>query len=173
MQHSDTGFILLDSSFKPLAANNQALRILAYPTDPVRIQRVDTFLGDKLRTGLMVGRGNAATFLQEFRSGRRRYACSALRLEGHSHANEGALLLLLERPVQHFIELSRLAAEYDLTPREREAVEFLVQGLTTKEIAKRMNVSPSTVSTFLRLVMVKMGTNSRNGIVGKIVRPPV
>ena len=173
MQHSDTGFILLDSSFKPLAANHEALRILAYPTDPVRIQQVDTFLGDKLRTGLRVGGGSAATFVPEFRSGKRRYTCSALRLEGHSHANEGALLLLLERPVQHFIELSRLSEEYDLTPREREAVEFLVQGLTTKEIAKRMNVSPSTVSTFLRLVMVKMGTNSRNGIVGKIVRPPV
>jgi DNA-binding CsgD family transcriptional regulator len=171
MRQSDVGFILLDSSFKLLAANGEALRVLAFPTDPARIQRVDTFLGDKLRTGLMVGRGSAATFVSEFRSGRRRYTCAALRLEGRPNSNGGAVLLLLERPAQHFVELTTLAAEYDLTPRERESVEFLVQGLTTKEIAVRMSVSPSTISTFLRLVMVKMGTNSRNGIVGKIVHP--
>ena len=51
-------------------------------------------------------------------------------------------------------------------------MELLVQGLATKDIAVRMKVSPSTVSAFLRLVMVKMGTNSRAGIVGRTVRPP-
>jgi DNA-binding CsgD family transcriptional regulator len=81
------------------------------------------------------------------------------------------MILLLQRPVQRYIDLSSFWAEYPLTPRERESVELLVQGLTTKEIAERMKVSPSTVSAFLRLVMVKIGTSSRSGIVSKVVKP--
>jgi DNA-binding CsgD family transcriptional regulator len=47
----------------------------------------------------------------------------------------------------------------------------LLQGLTSKEIAQRMGISPNTVKAFLRLVMVKMGVSTRSGIVGKIVGP--
>jgi len=47
-------------------------------------------------------------------------------------------------------------------------VEFLLQGLTSKEIANRMGISPNTVKAFLRLVMVKMKVSTRSGIAGKI-----
>jgi DNA-binding CsgD family transcriptional regulator len=47
-------------------------------------------------------------------------------------------------------------------------VEYLIQGLTSKEIAVRMNISPNTVKAFLRLVMVKMKVSTRSGIAGKI-----
>ena len=45
---------------------------------------------------------------------------------------------------------------------------MLLQGLTSKEIAVRMGISPNTVKAFLRLVMVKMGVSTRSGIVGRI-----
>ena len=172
MRESDVGFILLDVSFKPLAANDEAVRVLAFPTAPERIQRVSAFLSDKLHTGLMVRKkGGEPGFLSEFRSGKRRYTCSTFRLEKSANSHNGALILLLQRPARRSIDPLRLATEYYLTPRERESVELLIQGLTTKEIAKCMKVSPSTVSAFLHLVMVKMGTNSRSGIVGKVVHP--
>jgi DNA-binding CsgD family transcriptional regulator len=41
-------------------------------------------------------------------------------------------------------------------------------GLTSKEVATRMNISPNTVTAFLRLIMVKMGVTTRSGIVGKL-----
>jgi DNA-binding CsgD family transcriptional regulator len=47
----------------------------------------------------------------------------------------------------------------------------LLQGLTSKEIAARMSISPNTVKAFLRLVMVKMGVSTRSGIVGRVVGP--
>jgi len=50
-------------------------------------------------------------------------------------------------------------------------VEYLLQGLTSKEIAARMNISPNTVKAFLRLVMVKMKVSTRSGIAGKITGP--
>jgi DNA-binding CsgD family transcriptional regulator len=35
-------------------------------------------------------------------------------------------------------------------------------------MADRMKISPNTVKSFLRLVMVKMGVSTRSGILGKI-----
>jgi len=58
---------------------------------------------------------------------------------------------------------------FGLTPREQEAIQFLLQGLTSKEIAGHMKISPNTVKSFLRLVMVKLGVSTRSGIVGKIL----
>jgi DNA-binding CsgD family transcriptional regulator len=173
MRELEVGLILLDSSFKPRASNREAVRVLSFPTDPERIQRLDAFLADKVRTSLISSAGtHDSAFVTVFRSGKRRYTCTAFRLGNGSNPSGPSVLLLLQRPGHRFVDLARVAKEYDLTPRERESVELLVQGLTTKDIALRMKVSPSTVSAFLRLVMVKMGTNSRAGIVGRTVRLP-
>ena len=65
--------------------------------------------------------------------------------------------------------LHDLAARFQLTDREREVVEHLADGLTSKEIAQRMRISPNTVKAFLRSVMIKMGVTTRSGVIGKIV----
>jgi len=57
--------------------------------------------------------------------------------------------------------------QYNLTSRELQAVELLMDGLRSKEIALRMQISPNTVKAFLRLVMLKMGVSTRSGIVGR------
>ena len=49
-------------------------------------------------------------------------------------------------------------------------MEFLIQGLSSKEIAYRMNISPNTVKAFFRLVMLKMEVSNRSGIMGKIIQ---
>ena len=69
-----------------------------------------------------------------------------------------------------FLEIGE---EFQLTPRERETVQLLAQGLTSKQIASRMGISANTVKTFLRLVMVKTGVTTRSGIVGKLLHNPV
>jgi DNA-binding CsgD family transcriptional regulator len=61
---------------------------------------------------------------------------------------------------------------FGFTPRENQTVELLLQGLTSKEIATRLEISPNTVKAFVRLVMVKMGVTTRSGIVGKIFLSP-
>ena len=38
---------------------------------------------------------------------------------------------------------------------------LLLRGLTSKEIADEMRISPSTVKSFLKLVMTKVGATSR------------
>ncbi len=59
------------------------------------------------------------------------------------------------------ISVSPVSERFNLTPRERDALEYLLQGLSNKEIANRMNVSPNTVKAFLRLIMLKMEVSSR------------
>ncbi len=68
------------------------------------------------------------------------------------------------------IGVAQIAAQFRLNERERETVGFLVEGLTSKEIAAHMNISPHPVKAFIRLVMVKMGVTTRAGIVGKVLK---
>lgn len=48
-----------------------------------------------------------------------------------------------------------------LTPRERELLELLVQGLTNSEIARSVGVSPNTVKFHLRNLYDKLGVRNR------------
>jgi two-component system, NarL family, nitrate/nitrite response regulator NarL len=48
-----------------------------------------------------------------------------------------------------------------LTPRERQALEGLVQGKNTSELARWMGVRQSTVSTHIQTVLTKLGVHSR------------
>jgi len=53
----------------------------------------------------------------------------------------------------------RLAAF--LTPRERECLALLVEGLDTGGIAAKLGVSPATVRTHVQSVLIKLGLHSR------------
>ena len=53
----------------------------------------------------------------------------------------------------------RLAAF--LTPRERECLVLLVEGLDTGGIAAKLGVSPATVRTHVQSVLMKLGVHSR------------
>jgi DNA-binding CsgD family transcriptional regulator len=90
-------------------------------------------------------------------------------LQASSKQTEGpTIAIVLERSSRRNENLRRLFERYKLTPREREAVLLLTDGLTSKEIAQRMDISPHTVKGFLRFIMVKLGVTTRSGIVGKI-----
>ncbi len=78
-------------------------------------------------------------------------------------------MLLLERGALGSRDITHTALKFGLTERERGTVELLLEGLTTKEIAQRMNISPNTVKAFLRAVMLKLGVSNRSGIVAKIL----
>jgi ATP/maltotriose-dependent transcriptional regulator MalT len=65
----------------------------------------------------------------------------------------------------------------ELTPREREILELLAGGLTNREIAQRLIVSPRTVETHVARITGKLGVSSRARAVARavalrIVAPP-
>ncbi|MGA3088417.1 MAG: helix-turn-helix transcriptional regulator [Terriglobales bacterium] len=171
MAPTNNGFLLLDAGLNLIASNGPALQILCFPSGADRIKQPKVFLADRVRTALIEHRNQGGpVFVREYKSGKRRYICRNFQVDCNGqYAVQPAFAVLLERTgASSHSALTDISEQFDLTQRERETVGFLLQGLTSKEIANRMGISPNTVKAFLRLVMVKMKVSTRSGIAGKI-----
>jgi DNA-binding CsgD family transcriptional regulator len=82
---------------------------------------------------------------------------------------EQVCVILFERRRVDPVDRCELVAGFRFSPREREVVRYLTSGLTTKEIALRMNISPNTVKQYVRLAMSKVGTTTRSRMVANIL----
>jgi DNA-binding CsgD family transcriptional regulator len=162
-----TGFVVTSATFDLLYANAAAFRILSFPRESDELAVVER----RLRS-IFPGQPIAAEAPAEaeFVSGRRTYLCRPFLLNSPaSKARQATLGVLLERPSQEGDGMLDVRRRFHLSPREFESVQYLVRGLTTKEVAERMKVSPNTVKQYIRLVMSKMGVTTRAGIVGKLL----
>ena len=66
-------------------------------------------------------------------------------------------------------------ADARLTPREREVLTLVAEGLTNAQIARRLWVSPSTVAKHLEQAYRKLGVQSRTAAIARVAqraRPP-
>jgi DNA-binding NarL/FixJ family response regulator len=54
----------------------------------------------------------------------------------------------------------RLIPAQELTPREREVLQLLAEGLASKEIAARLEVAVSTIESHRKQIMDKLGLRS-------------
>ena|SRR5712672_543325 len=173
------GFLLLDTALRPIYASEEALGILAYPEVPSKNKDLGNSLRSKIRS-LLHSNGNhnghhngisPSSFRNEVASGKRRYQLRAFSIKSNLGVGRGpAVALLLERNHQGTFHLESVARKFRLTPREKETVELLLQDLSTKKIAGRMNISPNTAKAFLRSVMIKVGAENRTGIIGRILQ---
>jgi len=70
---------------------------------------------------------------------------------------------------QRFIELERAESAQvgKLSLREAEAISLAARGMTVKQVARQMQVAPTTVETLLKRCQDKMGTRNR---VASVVR---
>jgi DNA-binding CsgD family transcriptional regulator len=164
------GFILLNSSMKPLFVNSVAAQILAYPQKVETMKHLDEYLASKIRsTPLFEQSSHALALVARFQSGKRLYLCRAFRVNAVTQGDsQPSIAIILERCSERRISINHVSETFHLTTREQEVFRQLVEtGLTTKEIAMRMGISPNTVKSFLRLIMVKMGVTTRCGIVAK------
>lgn len=175
IKRADFGFLLLDSTQKLIFANEEVVRILSYPNGRQMLGSsgyVDRLVLDKI-CPILRREGSSRQFplINEFQSGRRRYRCRVFSVT-HRAGNSGRredIALLFERAAAPSVDLSKLREKYGLTEREQETLQHLVRGLTSKEIASRMQISPNTVKAFLRLVMIKMRVSHRAAILSKVI----
>jgi len=163
------GLILVGPALNQVVGNQEAMQILAYPAPPASVTRLGTLLKEKL--GVFVRQGtppNVDCAMTELISGRRYYRCTrhVLNMQGMQGAR--TVVILMERTGSPEVTVQELCNGLHLSRREREAVGLLVGGLTSKEIAVEMGISPNTVKSFLRLVMTKAGVSTRTGLIGRV-----
>ena len=163
------GFLLLNSSLSPIFVNRAAAEILSYPHKLEAHENLDDYLASRFRTNLVSGESSGApTLVSKFQSGRRTYHCRAYRMNALAQGDsQCSFAIILERGSNGSFSMAQVSERFHLTVREREVLQYLLSGLTTKEIASGMEISPNTVKGFLRMMMVKMGVSTRSAIVGK------
>ena len=71
----------------------------------------------------------------------------------------------VQRPARHDV-----AVGIALTNREREILALLADGLSNKQIARRLGISTNTVKTHLELLFDKLGVSTRAEAVASGVR---
>jgi DNA-binding CsgD family transcriptional regulator len=165
---AEEGIVVTDMSFRPIAidrgaaailndSNGHAGHSLGLPAEVIAA----------LRTSARAG---ASAVRASFRKGKSRYSCRAYVVEPRdSVLKQPVVALFLQKDASIDDAVSQVAAEYALTEREQEAVRGISMGLSSKELAARMKISPNTVKAFLRLIMIKMGVTTRAGIVARIL----
>jgi DNA-binding CsgD family transcriptional regulator len=173
---SSIGVLLLDAQLRLVHHTAEAAAILEYPGKPretVRLDKVLPAVRSQLASPSMAA---APASSLEFTSGRRRYHCRAFLLDSNGRGSRGdgdrlqtKIVVVLERVFPQSPSIARWCEAFQLTSRECETVKFLLKGLTSKEIADRMSISPSTVKSFLKLIMTKVGASSRMDIIAKIL----
>ena len=92
-------------------------------------------------------------------------ALHASRLAGPGALGQTAVILEMARPT----EVAPLILQaYDLTEREAQVAQLVLQGLATDEIAARLSISSLTVQQHLKAVFDKTGVRSRRDLVAQI-----
>ena len=168
---AEVGFVLLDSTLHPVLLNRSAAEILSYPLKPVAQKGQNSPMAERVRIILVASPPNGGSpIVSEFRSGKRLYHCHTFRVDAQTKEySQLSLAVIFDRRSPASQSLRQAAQQYHLTIREQQVLEYLLKGLTSKEIADRMSISTNTVKAFLRLIMIKMDVSTRSGILGKAI----
>jgi DNA-binding CsgD family transcriptional regulator len=105
-------------------------------------------------------------------AGTRWLTLRAARLGGHGHGHgDGAeaMIAVTVEPIETGDRVDLYARATGLTVRERELLHRLTRGLSTRELAREMNLSPRTVPDHLKAIFAKTGTNSRGSLLARAV----
>ncbi len=163
------GIIFMDANYHPIASDRGAEAILSElqgdngsrPGElPAQILSVlhGRPKGDLDRTSV------------HLKAGSREYTLRIFVISPQNGFQSAPIFALhLKREVSVMDAVHQVGIDYHLTDREQEVLLGVSMGLTSKELATRMNISPNTVKAFLRMLMLKMGASNRAGIVGKLL----
>lgn len=64
---------------------------------------------------------------------------------------------------------SVIVRAYGLSSRERQVAELVLRGLPTKQVARALELSPHTVTDYLRTLFDKVGVRSRRELAARLL----
>ena len=168
----EVGMVLLNESLKVIACDRGAVALLSSeePTDGAEVSslRVPREILEELQEGKTAGKTSCEL---QFRVGANDYVCRAYLLETRSgYLTELSFMALhLQRVAGAQEAIQEAISSYHLTEREEQTLKGILMGLSSKEVADQMSISPNTVKAFTRLIMIKLGVTTRWGIIAKIL----
>jgi DNA-binding NarL/FixJ family response regulator len=77
---------------------------------------------------------------------------------------------IARRVLDMFSQANPPQKDYGLTPREKEILQHLVQGQSTKEAAAQLEISYHTADGYIRDIYEKLQVNTRSGVVAKALK---
>ena len=162
------GLVIMDLSLQPIAFDRGAAAILVDP-NPSDTNAAPVCIPKEILDAIRdCTPGELSSVKTRLRIGEREYLCRAYVLEPQNAA-QPVLGLHFERCSSAHDAVHELSAAYNLTDREEEALRGIALGLSGKQLAERMNISPNTVKSYLRLIMAKVGVTSRAEVAAKLL----
>lgn len=176
-----TPMIVMDQNRRYVEINDVACEVMGAPRSEVLGRRIDDFTAveggfnlDRLWARFMEdGRINGSYPMKRF-DGQVRpviYAATANLIPGRHMAifTNGKQGSQAVPPSGAAPAESRRPAS-QLTPREREILQMIADGLTDREIAARLTLSPATARTHARNLIGKLGAHTRAQAVAIAIR---
>jgi PAS domain S-box-containing protein len=160
--------LLIDDDRRYVDVNDAACSFLGLTRDQVVGRRIDEFLVPDVRKTLaetwprFLHMGRHAGFFELVRpdgSVRKTMYSSIANVTPGRHLT--VYLLDGDRKAPGNGGGGRARTSPELSPRQREVIELVAEGLTSTEIAERLGVSPETVRTHLRNARLKLGASTK------------
>ena len=184
---SSDGSIILDSELRPVYCNSKAKEILSYLSDkrwerangvenkefPVPFEIVEICLALKRvsESGSRVTSADHQTTIHAKLNKKIRIESSLIQHPFQTPCTPHFLVSLQDLSETYEGEEEVIKREHLLTQREMDIVRYIADGLTNKEIADKLFVSPFTVQTHLKNIFEKTGFRNRTELASHIQSP--
>jgi DNA-binding NarL/FixJ family response regulator len=157
--------VLMDIRMPELDGIAATKRIVSEPDlDDVRVLILTTFESDDTVVGAL--RAGASGFLVKDTEPADLIRAVRIIAAGEALLSPGVTRRLIAKVVAQPVRSRELpAALRELTPREREVLCLVAEGLANSEIAERLVVSPLTAKTHVSRIMLKLGARDRAQLV--------
>jgi DNA-binding CsgD family transcriptional regulator len=164
----DVGLVLMDETLRVVGCDLGAATILKFPIHPNAAGRsIPAELLEAIRSRTRIGMPYSK---MRFSTAGGEYVCRSYLVESEDGVLSGRLVALhLERAAMGDLAIQDISAKYRLSEREEETLKGVLMGLSTKEVADQMHISPNTVKAYMRLIMIKLGVTTRWGVIAKVV----
>jgi DNA-binding CsgD family transcriptional regulator len=103
--------------------------------------------------------------------------CRALTHEGwialHAQPLNGTMaddVAITTQPTSADVLLPAIAAWHDITPREQAVIDQALEGLSAKQIARRLDLSQHTINDHFKAIYRKIGVTSREALITRLCR---